>query len=235
MDEFIMERYYPALLIILFVLLFSITAIAGGDSTGVDSVGINKETALARALEYTGFGEFAGVSKAEPKIESVILSDDKTPFLHDRINGRPIWQISFSNISINSRMFDSAGKRGDLRKFDVYLDPETGQLLKIISKFEGVDTNFAPEPPIEVAEMQLRNSGELYIDFPPGPTPINFIKAIDPCNDTSHEISASLVIFSRKPRFMEPTAVWAITKRGVGPFFILPMFKALVPFLFRYI
>jgi len=178
--------------------------------------------AIFRALEYTGFGDFQGFTRSLVAPELTTINDDKTPFLHDRINGRPIWRVPFMNISINSRTFDSTGKGSDLRRFDVYLDPETGQLLKIISKYEGVDTNIAPEPPAEMAEMQLRNRGELYIDFPPEPTPINFMEALNPCNDTSKEISASLIIFSIKPLYETPRAVWAITRRGIGPWHFHP-------------
>jgi len=78
--------------------------------------------AIFRALEYTGFGEFKGFTRSLVAPELITINDDKTPFLHDRINGRPIWHIPFMNISINSRTFDSTGKGNDLRKFEVYLD-----------------------------------------------------------------------------------------------------------------
>jgi len=205
------------------VLIISMIENANSDSAKIDAVPISREVALACALEYTGFREFAGLSKIEPKIETFVLNDDRTPFLKDSINGKPIWKISFSHVLLQDKSFDTTGRCTNLCDFDVFLDKETGRLLKIASISSILDTSIAPEPPAENAERQLSEDGELYSGFPTSQTLISFRTALNSCMlfnpFKAKEISALLILYSAKayPDYVSPKPVWAITLRGIKP------------------
>jgi hypothetical protein len=193
------------------------------DSTNAVWVLKNAGDAISRALGYTGFGEFKITSTEERFIsELVTINDDKTPFLHSLINGHIIWKVVFTGVNLRERKIDTAENCIDCRNFEVYLDPETGQLLKIISKSEEVDTNIAPEPQIERAERQLLESGERWTGFVNATTSCTFLQALLNCpykGFSENQIEAVLVMYLNNlpggNKAAEP--VWIITVRGISP------------------
>jgi len=159
-------------------------------------------------------------------ITLVTVTDDQTPFLHEKINGKSIWRVVFDNVVLPGRVQDTASGETHLRKFEVFLDPATGQLLKIISKSDVIDTNIAPEPPAERAEQELRLGGQMYHAFLSQSNVLNFLDACNACRGraaTARQISALLVMFSQinYKGYEQPKPIWDITLRGIPPH-ILP-------------
>ena len=59
------------------------------------------DKAKEKALKYLGFEKMEGFS-ADSNFDMtslVVLNDDKTPFLHNKINNREIWKIMFRILS----------------------------------------------------------------------------------------------------------------------------------------
>jgi hypothetical protein len=167
--------------------------------------------------ELTGFGTLKAITKS---FERVDVNDDNTPFLHSQINRkRNIWRVRIKNVRLKLKSAIPWLKDRYVRNFEVLVDPNTGHLLRIRSKFDGHDPNMLPEPPAEVAEEEMRNSGnEIYHGFPLDPPKISLLDALDAVMGSPYlakEIYAVHVIQSDMGS--KPRAVWAITLRGIPP------------------
>jgi len=166
----------------------------------------------------TGFGELEGISKT---FERVDITDDNTPFLHTQINGKKaVWSVKIDNVRLKLKSAPPGFKDKYVRKFQVFVDPNTGHLLKITSTFDGNDPDMLPEPPAAVAETRMKNSSnEMYHGFPAEAPKITFLGALDvivssaPSPFVAKEIYAVYVVQSR--RGLRPRPVWAITLRGI--------------------
>lgn len=176
--------------------------------------------------ELTGFGELEGITKS---FERVDVNDDNTPFLHTQINGKKgVWRVEIKNVRFKLKSAAPGFKDRYIRNFQVFVDPNTGHLLKITSKFDGNDPNMLPEPPAIVAEVRIRNHGnEIYHGFPPEPPKVSLLQALDAILTegvgspfVAKEIYAVYVMESTMRGYKsgwEPRPVWAITLRGLPP------------------
>lgn len=171
--------------------------------------------------ELTGFGVLEGISKS---FERVDINDDNTPFLHTEINGKKdVWLVEISNVRLKLKSAPPGFEDKYVRKFQVFVDPNTGYLLKITSKFDGNDPNMLPEPPAAVAEREMRGTNEIYYCFPTEPPKISLLDALDvvPMSPlTAKEIYAVYVMQSHRMgrKFgWGPRPMWAITLRGIPP------------------
>jgi hypothetical protein len=175
--------------------------------------------AISKALEYLGFEAMEGFSADSnfEKAELVVAHDDKTPFLHDRINDREIWKVSYKDIQL-VRHKDPQETSKLIRTFDVYLDRVDGTLLKIESIYTGKDRDFAPEPSAESAEKQLRGSRDEYLDFAsPDSSYVSFYDILNELRPRNFkQVKASLVMIPGRWSD-EPLAVWFVTYRGTDP------------------
>jgi len=167
--------------------------------------------------ELTGFGELEGISKT---FERVDITDDNTPFLHTQINGKKaVWSVKIDNVRLKLKSAAPRFKDKYVRKFQVFVDPNTGHLLKITSTFDGNDPDMLPEPPAAVAEAQMRGSEEVYLGFPPETPKLSFLDALDVISSRGYspfvakEIYALYVLESEMGS--RPRPVWAITLRGI--------------------
>lgn len=169
------------------------------------------------AVKYLGFNKMAGFSEKSNLglVEKVTILNDKTPFLNNEINGKEIWRIEFNNIRLELNSIPHAKDKYN-RKFVVYINKESGKLLKIESNYEGDDKDFLPEPSIEHAESQLRSTGEIYINFPDSGNFVSFYDALNSYGNLSaRQISAHLVTITRSNN--DDIVVWSITFRGITP------------------
>lgn len=175
----------------------------------------------AYADKMTGFGTLEQIRKSFGRFD---VNDDNTPFLHRQINGKKnVWRIEIKNVRLKLKSVWPRYKDNYLRNFEVLVDPNTGHLLRIRSKFDGYDPNMLPEPPAEWAEARIRGAGyEIYHGFPAEPPKISFLEALDAIMTKgvtspllAKEIYASYVMESEMKS--QPRPVWAITLRGIPP------------------
>jgi hypothetical protein len=183
----------------------------------------NERQAIAKAREFLGVS-----AKDAPNVSAKLVTladhEDKTPFLHDQLIDRPIWQIVITKWRL--RLKSAAPEEKDLyeRTFDIFVDPRNGHLLKILSCWPKGVPPIAPRPPADSATEQIKRSGlEKYYRFPDAKPAINFLEALDivhkegfgtPLN--SKQILAHYVIQSKME--CKPRPVWAITLHGFPPF-----------------
>ena len=172
--------------------------------------------------EVTGFGELEAITKV---FERVDINDDNTPFLHTQINGKKdVWRVEIKNVRLKLKSAPPGSKDKYVRKFQVFVDPNTGHLLKVTSTFDGNDPDMLPEPPAAVAETRMKNSdNEMYHGFPAEAPKITFLGALDvivsraPSPFVAKEIHAVYVMHSTTRWGSRPRPVWAITLRGIPP------------------
>jgi hypothetical protein len=143
-----------------------VDGVSGQESNGKDSKGKttstenddtsdwalqNEEHAIAKAREIIGVSE-RDIRNVTAKLVTLAEHEDKTPFLHDQIIGRPIWQIVITKWKL--RLTSAGPDEKDLyeRTFDIFVDPKNGHLLKILSRWPKGVPPIAPRPPANSAE-----------------------------------------------------------------------------------
>lgn len=179
----------------------------------------------AEVSEYintlTGFNNLEGTNKTYKMID---VTDDNTPFLHEKIKGKKnVWLVEVKNVHLKLKSAIPSHKDRYTRKFDILVDPNTGNLLKITSKYEGYDPDMLPEPNAINAEKQLKRFGEMYLDFPNTPSKISFLDALNVVGPQGRgdpymakEINGFYVILSKTDTLIT-RPVWIITMRGLPP------------------
>ena len=116
------------------------------DSTHTGNRLTTADAAIARALAYTGFDQSPSFSRETTKASASLITfrDSVVPYEYDWEAGRAAWSITFEGVILN---FPNEELRSQeyARDFDVIIDAETGQLLKVISPVRpekwGVDTD----------------------------------------------------------------------------------------------
>lgn len=180
----------------------------------------NQEQAIRRVIEVVGVPAHLA---RRASAELVTLTDDHTPFLSERIVGRPLWQVVINNWKVELPSAASGFEDSFDRTFDVLVDAANGQILKIASRWpEGVP-EISPEPPAWSAQEQMQRSGfEKYHGFPQDDPSLTFLEALDVVLRegvgspfSAKQITAHYVV--RSHMRSEPKPVWAITLRGIPP------------------
>ncbi len=179
------------------------------------------EEATEKALDYLGFLKMDGfnVEKNFDNASIVNISDDQTPFLHDKINNRDIWKVTYENITLSPyRGYPDSVEYP--RTFDVYIDSDDGNLLKIESIYNGTNVDFAPEPSIEWAEKQIKDSQYIFLGFAsPDSNYISFNELLYNVGPRNFKQLKALLIMNPGRIDKNPIPVWFITYRGIDPIY----------------
>jgi hypothetical protein len=174
-----------------------------------------EEQATEKARRYLGLPDDA--PQPEPA-KLVILDADNTPYLSEIITGRPIWHIVIKDWKIELKSFP---EREDsyVRTFDVFLDPQTGQLLKIVSRWPDGVPPIPPEPGAASYTDQMKRAGnERYHGFPAELPSATFVDALDGVLTGGgnllgcQQIVGQYVIWSMMGKAPKP--MWIISLRG---------------------
>lgn len=178
------------------------------------------EEALTQARQILGLPD-----KMPPGSSAtlVTLAEDTTPFLSEKLVGRPIWQVVLADWPLELPSAAEGAQDRFPRTFDVFVDPKDGSLLKLASRWpEGVPA-IAPEPEAAFAEEQMGRAGlERYHGFPESKPAVDFIQALDVVykQGVGNPLEAKQIIahcVERSAMGKKPRAVWAITLRGIPP------------------
>jgi hypothetical protein len=179
----------------------------------------DQASAITRATMLTRLDSFSGTVSAA----KVTIADDTTPFLSKRIKGKLVWRVDFGPAALVLKSAAPRFRDRYQRTFSVFLDPGSGQLLCIRSRFTGAAGDMRPEPPAASAEAQMAAGGEeKYVDFPATDPKVAFLDAIDAILDRG--IGSPLLakeidgIYVMQTSMGAPArAVWMITLRGIPP------------------
>ena len=119
------QRLY--ITIILCLLCFSVVSAQSGPVPDADS-------AITIALAYTGFSDTRNFSsdKMLQARRAQVMQDTLSPQLHRLINGRAAWMVEFRDITMKRNSSDTTLYGPDNWNGRVYIDAQTGQLLKIV-------------------------------------------------------------------------------------------------------
>jgi len=181
---------------------------------------ITGDIAVKKALEYTGFEKMKGFSIKDnlDVSEIVIIHNDNTPFLHEKINERKCWKVVMKDIYLH--FYKSRDTTDTIpRLIETYIDAENGQLYKIEMKHDDSVCSLNPEPAHETAEQTLRNHNEIYHDFVNTEVNISFYEAMGMGGPAilAGKISAILVEHSYFRSENDISPAWVITYFGIPP------------------
>jgi len=143
------------------------------------------------------------------------MVDSTTPFLAYRINGRRVWRIEFNDVILRLEKATPEELEKHPRDFVVYIDPEPGHLLKVVSQMEGYDEEDWHKPAAELAEKQLGRH-EQYPGFPDKEPHVAFVDALGAIRTNpicAQEIVALYVMHSHLDK--APRPVWDIHLYGI--------------------
>lgn len=175
--------------------------------------------AIAKAARITGFDARPNATSAE----RAVITQDPTPYLWRQSIGKRAWRVTLDDLSLQLKSAIADFADAYRRKFIVFFDEQSGQLLNIMSEYEGDAPEMRPMPSGEEAEEQLEAEEEIYHGLPSNDPRINFLDALDVVLTRgigspflAKEIYGVYVIHSRMGSAPQP--VWAITLRGLPPF-----------------
>jgi hypothetical protein len=178
----------------------------------------NEAEAVTQAQRLTDLGTLTKRIVAR----RVVIHDDRTPYLWRQYNGRQAWSVEFSGASLKFKSAAPNFQDKYQREFIVLLDERTGQLISVISRFDGKDSDLREQPSGAAAELQLKAEDEIYYGLPEEEPKLTFLSVLEVVLNKgvgspflAKEIYANYVLHSRggSPQ----RAVWVVTLRGLPP------------------
>jgi len=163
---------------------------------------------------------------SQVQAELAVVEADTTPYLSGDIVDRPVWHVTVEDWSVVVPSLSSGISDRFVRTLDAYLDPTDGKLLKLETRWPAGEPPLGPPPSAETAVEQMRRSdNHVYHRFPAEPPKVTFLDALDAIVEqagaqptVARQIIAHYVVWSTTSR--QPRAVWAITLRGIPPYFL---------------
>ncbi|MEX0727439.1 MAG: hypothetical protein WD065_14280 [Planctomycetaceae bacterium] len=180
----------------------------------VESMSANDAIEAARrGIGLTTVDRDAVVARQVP------LSGESMPFLVDQLRGRTTWRIEFDNVRLDEHSDDPRFKNRYITKLIVFLWPETGEVMKVVSAWPTGEPRIPTYPSRAEQERQLKQSAIVYTGEPGEAPTLTLLEALaqaDHMTRNVKQIYACSVMESHMER--EPRAVWAIHLRGFPPF-----------------
>jgi len=175
---------YPITLIMIFYCFIGLSAYS--DESQVDSTNWIREIstpqeALVRALVYTGFDATKGYLApiVSESVHDTIIHDTTLSFMGNSLGPKRAWSVTFRNINIDSTSNDYKYPS----EFEVLLDAQSGQLIKIISNFVGYDPSRSDAPPSELYAKEPDMAGFDCRSFPLTKPKNDFCQILRPGNE----------------------------------------------------
>lgn len=160
----------------------------------------------------------------ESAAQLVSLVQDRTPYLATLLLTTPLWHSQINDIKLKLPSSPTGFEDSRQRTFDLFLDPNRGQLVKVRSRWPDGQPPMPEELDADQAADQMYRSGrEKYHGFPDDQPVVTFMAALDSIQRgggnplVAKQIVGDYVIWSRIGKWEVPRAVWAITLRGVPP------------------
>lgn len=178
----------------------------------------SESEAVAQAARLTGLDTLTKNIAAR----RVIIHDERTPYLWERYIGQQAWSVEFAEVSLHFKSAVPNFADKYKRKFFVLLDQRTGQLISVVSRFDGKDPDLHEQPSGASAERQLKAGDEFYYGLPTEGPKRTFLAALEIVLNKgigspfmAKEIYGNFVVESRgdSPR----RNVWVVTLRGLPP------------------
>ncbi len=208
------------------VCLIATTTAQGTANPGATREDSGKPTSVAVTEQVLSVARSAvGLADAgQPQVveeTAPILREDATPFLHADFLQRTPWVVIIPEFRLSLPSTPPGSADMYARTLNVYIDPKTRQVLKVLTDWPPSEPPIASEPAWEIATEQLRLTQEVYQEFAQGTPPITFLEALDIIQRDggtpliAKQITAVWVNWSKMGK--EPTPMWVITLRGIPP------------------
>ena len=200
---------------------------SAGDCATTDTaarIEISREVAMGKALEWTGAASVTNrvTGALFEGISAVTLIDTTTPFLHTRMNGKSAWLVVLPAVDLG----DWLGQRDTVlpRDFNIFVDRETGAVLKIESSASHYDSTVIRKASWHRAET---DPGAFhYLGFPCERPTLSFFEVLRIAEDQvskSMQIDAVCCVIPinevdrSQPDNDSCTTVWDIHLYGLPP------------------
>lgn len=151
----------------------------------------------------------------------VTVQTDNTPFLHEQIVGRRLWEVVVPKWRLDLASARPGVEDAYERTFDVLLDPESGNVLWVASRWPEGEPGEVGDLPPQIAEEQMSGWwGEEYHGFPPAKPATTFVQALDVVLTRgvgnplrAKRITGHYVIQSSGGR--DPRPMWVVMLQGI--------------------
>ena len=182
----------------------------------------NKFDPVTRAISIMGGEGLLGLkmSKDNYAVDTIVMEDSTTPFLWQKFNDTKALKVTLRNMPVKykrNRYGEPVLIEGE-RDFDVFLDPENGKLLKIVSTkdsfYKKVEAGEIRKPTSEEAEKQLASSNDKYFYTSSDPTP-DFLKALQVMPGDPIRADQIIALFVNFERGTSQQRAWVIETYGV--------------------
>ena len=192
--------------------------------------------AVAAAERITGLGEFfteKGYRLAVDEVVSTTYIDTTTPYIHEQLNGRPAWRVTWSQFEHVIDSVCGVGKRPTPVKIcHVWMDSTTGRFLRmVISPSDRV--NCASNlPSAEDLQWEVRSRGNRYLGLPEVKPNMSLLESMATCHDYLPHSECTVIqyVVMTLPMFdttgatsgeetvytSEPFPAWVIRMTGSG-------------------
>lgn len=133
-----------------------------------------KQSAQAKELALRSVGLKGHVAASA---ELITLEADQTPFLSDKLRGRKLWTVTVPDWSVEFKSAPPNVKDAYGRTLDIHVDPVTGHMLKLRTRWPKNVPQDRVQPDAKSAELAI--APERYHGFPSQPPPISFLEALE--------------------------------------------------------
>ena len=144
------------------------------------------------------------------------------PFLYEKIVNRPVWRVTVREFVFELESSPAGFKDMYIRILDTFLDPRTGQVLRVRTRLPAGFPKELREPSAEFSTTQLfGGTKETYHGFPTDPPGMSFVDAVDAVQRAgwnplaSAQVTGEWVMWSTYDK--KPRPVWVITLQGMPP------------------
>jgi hypothetical protein len=141
--------------------------------------------AVEKANRVSGISQFftehrIAIPAARVKTEGYY--DTTTPFLHESLNGRSAWRVTYSDFNlILDNLFSSVRRRSGIKTCDIWRDSLTGQLLMVDIRSVGGQGDAPLYPTLEGWKGFVKTTGERYLGLPDTNAGFGMLNALTKC------------------------------------------------------
>ncbi len=167
-----MDKNRSSVVIPVWAILLLLVCVVNSVSTDAADSPVDSETTIAATVTARSIlgGAFAvqdgEEAKAVPDPEVCVYKDSTTPFLSEDLDGREAWRFEFDDVRplFDSQKDDSSSMPG--KSAVMWVDKNTGQLLRAEIRTTDTTALFAPLPNAEEMEEERRMIREEYNGLP---------------------------------------------------------------------
>jgi len=153
----------------------------------------------------------------------VVFDKINIPFLYKHIIGRPVWRVTVRDFVFDLDSSPDGFKDIYVRILDTFINPRTGQVLRVRTRLPKGFPEELREPSAEFATEQLfGGTKETYHSFLSDPPGMSFVDAVDAVQRggwaplSSDQVTGEWVMWSTYDK--KPRPIWVITLQGMPPF-----------------